>query len=144
MPRKKRVLEEVDGNVTNSASTASTKRVKDKEATSVELPSAISNAEVDENFEFVAFARPFFDINAEMERDTLRYTNRPLKDFPGYQWAVSKKGKALLENYALQSMNRDRVTFRMTMPDDWSSRAEQEVAENMVRSICSTYKRLIF
>jgi len=153
MARKKRSSEEVDSDVADKTGTAPTKRVKEKSSTSIEVASS-KNEEVVQDFEFVTFGRPYFDIRAELaededfdsddedfgqeiqrqaEEESEKYTDKLLKDFPEHKWAVSKKGKALLEGYALQSMKRDQDSFNMYIYNDWSAYGEQEIAENMVR-----------
>jgi len=155
MARKKRNSEEADNDVEDKAGAAPTKRVKGKSSTSIEVTSD-ENVEVVNDFEFVTFGRPYFDIRAEFREDedfdsddedsckeikkqaqeeSDKYTDKLWKDFPEHKWAVSRKGKALLEGYALQSMKCDQDSFDMYIYNDWSSYGEQEIAENMVRMI---------
>jgi hypothetical protein len=114
--------------------------------------------------EFVTFARPCFDRRAEQEddesidpesreaekaldkqhdEDLETFTDKPIKDFPDHKWVVSKLGKALLEQYALQGIKCDQDSFGMHIYNDWTGYGQQEIMENMVHAIPLTMSSLV-
>src|SRR5262249_3908392 len=138
----------------------SKKRAKGKAPADREKPSTTGDAQqvpispaAGSGFEFITFARPNFDLRAQLseqddfdsddedavdamdkqqEEEHKKYSDKPLTEFPGYKWAISKKGKALLGRYALQSMKCDQDSFGMYIYNDWNAYGEQEIVENMV------------
>jgi hypothetical protein len=103
--------------------------------------------------EYLTFAQPYFDFRDEKEedddfdsededtmeelekqrkKDRKKYSDKPIKDLPGYKWVVSKKGKGLLEKYALQFTKCDQDEYGMYIFNDWTPYGETEIIENMV------------
>jgi hypothetical protein len=161
MPRQKRPLAEVDTNIVTKPTPGTKKRAKSSKKSnnneitmvSVGTQTVPEPAKLPDGVEYLTFARPWFDLKDEKNEDEdedsededtsdeldnrqtedrKKYTDKPVEDHPGYKWVVSKKGKQLLENAALDFMKRDQDGYAMYIYNDWTPYGENEVIENMV------------
>jgi hypothetical protein len=159
MPRQKRPLAEADPNVGPETSQPK-KRARGKKTNNDDVSSNQNDAEpaavaqkLPKSVEYLTYARPYFDFRDEKEEDDdfdsededtmeelktqrkedrQKYSDKPIKDLPGYKWVVSKKGKDLLEKYALQFVKCDQDEYGLYIFNDWTPYGETEVIGNMV------------
>ncbi|KAF2670529.1 hypothetical protein BT63DRAFT_424458 [Microthyrium microscopicum] len=160
MPRPKRPLADANTNSIPERSTGNKRTKASKNNTTATAASASSPRTITD--EFITFARPIFDrrdewrkdkdfdsddedatapIEQQLKDDLEKYTGKPLRDFPGHKWTVSKKGKELAEKYALARMKSDQDMFDLHIFNDYVGYAEQEIIENMIVDFTTEFSK---